>query len=144
MLPRASFNVVTPPASSRALFNMVTASELEKLGRRAGRGLCGVFEKNSGEGGSLRFVWKPVGKVSGSSTCRGLSFGRALLEILSELSDRGCFKAFPPFPTSRVTGMEGWVEGISGFRKEEEITRCDRVRGSLPLPFVEPSIRSSR
>ena len=56
MLPRASFKVVTPGGSSRALFNIVAAaSELEKMGgigRR--RGLC---EKNSGEGGEPRRPW---------------------------------------------------------------------------------------
>ena len=53
MLPLASFRVVTPPGSSRALFNIVAAaSELEKPGERKGR--CrGVCEKNKGEGGDM-------------------------------------------------------------------------------------------
>lgn len=50
MLPRASFKVVTPEGSSRALFSIVAAaSELEKVG---GIGRCrGLCEKNNGEGG---------------------------------------------------------------------------------------------
>jgi hypothetical protein len=40
MLPRASFSVVTPPASSRALLSIVAAaSELEKAGGSIGRRL---------------------------------------------------------------------------------------------------------
>jgi len=51
-LPRASFNVVTPPGSSRALLSIVAASELEKVGGRIGRCL-GLCEKNKGEGGEF-------------------------------------------------------------------------------------------
>jgi hypothetical protein len=51
MLPRASFTVVTPPGSSRALSSIVAAaSELEKVGGRIGRCL-GLCEKNNGDGG---------------------------------------------------------------------------------------------
>ena len=56
MLPRASFSVVTPPASSRALFSIVAAaSELEKAGGSIGRCL-GLCEKNRGEGGEPKFL----------------------------------------------------------------------------------------
>ena len=66
MLPLASFNVVIPPASSRALFNIAAAaSGLENLGRIPGRCLA-VWEKNNGEGGDPRFAEKPLGNVSGS------------------------------------------------------------------------------
>jgi len=65
MLPLASFNVVIPPASSRALFNILAAAlELENLGRIAGRCL-GVWEKNNGEGGDPRLADKASGNVSG-------------------------------------------------------------------------------
>jgi hypothetical protein len=54
-LPRASFSVVTPPGSSRALPSIVAASELEKVGGRIGRCL-GLCEKNKGEGGEVSFL----------------------------------------------------------------------------------------
>jgi hypothetical protein len=60
ILPRASFSVVTPPGSSRALFNIVApASELEKTGGSMGRCLD-VCEKNKGEGGDPNWL---LGKV---------------------------------------------------------------------------------
>jgi len=37
MLPLASFKVVTPPGSSRALFSIVAAASEEKVGGRIGR-----------------------------------------------------------------------------------------------------------
>jgi len=37
MLPRASFSVVTPPASSRALFSIVAAASELKAGGSIGR-----------------------------------------------------------------------------------------------------------
>ena len=40
-------------------------------------GLCLCeCEKKRGESGCVRFLWKPTGKVSGLSMCRGFNFGR--------------------------------------------------------------------
>ncbi len=81
MLPRASFSVVTPPDSSRALFSIVAAaSELEKEWGRMERCL-GLCEKNNGDGGAPSGpTGADVWKVSRSSVGRGLSFGRFLFE----------------------------------------------------------------
>jgi hypothetical protein len=120
ILPRASFSVVTPPGSSRALFNIVAAaSELEKLGASMGRCLD-VCEKNRGEGGDPNC---PLGKVdwklSGSSVCRGLNLGWVLFGGLSVetgiaplSSDRGCFDVF----RVGVVMKACWLCGISGLR----------------------------
>ena len=103
-----------------------------------------MFEKNSGEGGSRIFAWKQVEKVSGSSVCRGLRLGRALLgsrwETLSALSDRGCFNILPPFGAA---GARGCLKGVSGFWKREGLFRGSRRVESLPLPDADLSIRAS-
>jgi hypothetical protein len=115
MLPLASLSVVIPPpatASSLTLVNMAAASALVKPGGSIGRCLR-ECEKNNGEGGCARFWDRPLGKVSGSSVCRGRNLGRDLFRGGSALdttlpvpfsSVLGCFEAFVGFGVVR----EAW------------------------------------
>jgi hypothetical protein len=141
ILPRASFNVVTPPGSSLALFNIVApASELENVGGNIGRGL-GVCEKNNGDGGLPTFgvSFFPVVKLPASSVCRGLSLGRVLFDGRSEVetarvplsSDRGCFEAFG------VVFESGGLESGRGFRKESSKGSATEF---CPLFAVSPPV----
>jgi hypothetical protein len=74
-----------------------------------GLGLC-ECEKKRGEGGCVRFSWMPTGKVSGSSVCRGLNFGRDRFGGGSE------FDTTRPVPFSSVLGcFEACVSfGVDG------------------------------
>ena len=70
--------------SSRALFNIATASALEKFGGRTDlrRAEC---EMNHGDGGSVRFVQRADETLSGLSLCRGGKLGRGLFNRGFEL-----------------------------------------------------------
>lgn len=139
ILPRASFKVVIPLGSSRALFIMLAASELEKLGGSIG--LCrAVWEKNRGDGGDSVFFGKAAAawKLSASNVCRGLSFGRVRFDGLSveaglfPCSSRGCFDAFDEVESAtggRPGGRPGFRNGGSRVVFEfEACTCCEALR----------------